>query len=211
MNARSRAVEWSVWGALALVVLSIGLAFLWSNLTPKGPPLERYGQVPSFTLTNQLGQPISLASLRGSIWLADVIFTRCPGPCLHMTRQMKAIQEQLPPGDAVKLVSLTADPEFDSPAVLKEYAAKVKADSSDWHFLTGPKSDIYTLATQGLKLALQENPGTPIDQQFIHSTRFVLIDPSGQLRSVSFDSSEPDLVPSVLRAIQRLQSEKAGS
>ena len=77
------------------------------------------GQLPDFVLTNQLGQAVSLADLRGQVWVADVIFTRCPGPCAKMTRHYAELQTALPANQPIKLVSFTSDPEYDTPKVLK--------------------------------------------------------------------------------------------
>ena len=75
-------------------------------------PLPVIGQIADFALTNQNGRAVSLADLRGQPWVADIIFTRCPGPCLKMTKQMKALQDALPPGSPTKLVTLTTDADF---------------------------------------------------------------------------------------------------
>ena len=72
-----------------------------------------------FTLTNQNGQPVTLADLRGQVWIADAIFTRCPGQCLIMSAHMKEIQDALPSGLPIQLVSFTTDADFDQPPVLK--------------------------------------------------------------------------------------------
>ena len=95
-----RKVGWPVWGGLALVVLTLLLALVFAALKSReapGQPLPVIGQIADFTLTNQNGRAVSLADLRGQVWVADIIFTRCPGPCLRMTRQMKALQDALPP------------------------------------------------------------------------------------------------------------------
>ena len=107
-----------VWGLLALVVVSVMGVFVLTLLHPLPKPLPVFGEVADFKLTNQLGRAVSLSELTGHVWVADVIFTRCPGPCVGMTRKMKAIQERLSPKSAVKLVSLTADPAFDTPPAL---------------------------------------------------------------------------------------------
>jgi protein SCO1 len=209
MRAESRYLQWGLWGVLAAVLLSVCGVFLYTLLQPALPPLPVYGQVPDFKLTNQLDQPVTLSSLRGSVWVGDIIFTRCPGPCLQMTRKMKAVQDQLPKSAPVKLVSLTADPTFDTPPILKQYAARFQAQSGRWEFLTGPKRDVYALAMEGLKLAVQENPNTNVaEDAFIHSTRFVLVDRSGRLRGVSFEGEDEGAVPDLVRAVAQLVKEK---
>jgi protein SCO1/2 len=208
MNPETRLVQWGVWGFLTLVVLSVAGVFVSTLLQAKSQPLPVYGQVPEFGLTNQLNQPVSLASLKGDVWVANVIFTRCPGPCLDMTRKMKAVQDGLPPGDAVKLVSLTADPAYDTPVVLHDYATRIQANSKQWQFLTGPKQSVYDLAMNGLKLAVQENASTNLDEMFIHSTRFVVVDRNGRLRAVSFDGTEGRSVDEILKAVNQLLKER---
>jgi protein SCO1/2 len=127
---------------------------------------------------------------------------------MEMTRKMQSIQAALPAGSDVTLLSLTADPAYDNPTVLKQYAGRFKATPSNWHFLTGPKMDVYRLAIEGLKLAVQENTdGKPDENQFIHSTRFVLIDRHGRLRGVPFDGTEAATIPDILRAVRQLLAE----
>lgn len=208
MKAQPRLVHWLVWGLLGLVVLSVLGVFVSTLRAPKAQPIPVLGQLPDFQLTNQLNQVVSSEALRGNIWVADIIFTRCPGPCWQMTGRMKTIQDRLPRNSPVKLVSITADPEFDTPSVLNTYAARVQADPKNWHFLTGPKQEIYHLATKGLKLAVEENTDRKPDEDlFIHSTRLMLVDKQGRLRGVSFDGTEAQAVPEILRAIDQLLRE----
>src|SRR5262245_18540888 len=182
MSSESRLVHFGIWGLLALVVLSVCGVFISTLTRSRSTPLPIYGDAPDFHLTNQLNQIVSLADLRGHVWVADIIFTRCAGPCLQMTRKMKALQDGLAEHPSVRLISLTADPAFDTPAVLNQYAARFGSKPGQWQFLTGPKQDVYRLAIDGLKLAVQENPDAKADDsQFIHSTRFVLLDKKGQL------------------------------
>src|SRR2546430_1045329 len=108
----SNPLPWLMWSGLLVVVAGIVLAFLLAHLKLRmllGKPLPIYGQVADFTLTNQNGRVVTLADLRGKVWVADIIFTRCPGPCLKMTRQMKELA--LPPSSQARLVTLTTDPD----------------------------------------------------------------------------------------------------
>jgi protein SCO1 len=207
MNSGTRLVQWIVGCLMALVVVSIAGVFVSRLLLPGAKPLPVYGQLSDFKLTNEVGRVVSLADLKGHIWIADVIFTRCAGSCPVMTRKMKSIQAQLPPDSPVKLISLTADPAFDTPPVLKTYAARFNANLKNWDFLTGPKRAIYDLATKGLKLAVQENDTTNVSEMFIHSTRIVLVDGRGRLRAVGFDGTDAQAVPQVLQAVDQLVRE----
>src|ERR1035437_4345469 len=135
MNQPAGKTGWLVWGGLALVGLTLVLAFglaQFKSHSDAGRPLPVYGQIADFSLTNQNGRAVSLADLRGKVWVADIIFTRCPGPCLKMTRQMKELQNALPPESQIKLVTLTTDADFDTPPVLKAYAERFGADPNRW-------------------------------------------------------------------------------
>src|SRR5262245_35033914 len=93
-NQPDHKVEWLVWSALAVTILGIAGAFVWTRFHSDGlrKPLDIVGEVPSFALTNQLGQPFSNANLLGQVWVADVIFSRCPVSCERMTQRMLALQ-----------------------------------------------------------------------------------------------------------------------
>src|ERR1700686_4849846 len=103
MNKPARSVEWLVWGGLVLIIAVIGTVFVSSKLGPGGKPLPVIGQIPNFSLTNQNNEAVSLASLRGQVWVADIIFSRCPGPCAKMTRHFAELQAALPHGKPVRL------------------------------------------------------------------------------------------------------------
>ena len=171
------------------------------------PPLDVLGQVPDFTLTNQFGQRLSLANLLGQVWVADVIFTRCPMSCERMTQRMHALENDVSSRLPVKFVSITADPGFDSPEVLKAYAERHKVDESRWHFLTGIKRDVYALSVGGLKFAVVENENKTIpDDLFVHSTQFALVDKQGRIRGYFEGTEEADRTQ-LLLAVKKLARE----
>ena len=212
-----RRFPWTVGVGLLLLVLALSLAFLLakaqSRLSPQ-QPLPVIATIADFSLTNQNGAAVSLADLRGKVWVADIIFTRCPGPCLRMTHQMKELQDALPSGSSTRLVSLTTDSDNDTPEVLKTYAMKNGADASRWMFLTGTKKQINNLAVDSLKLsAVEKKPEervTPEDL-WVHSTIFVIIDKHAQLRGVfqtgGDDVSWPAEKKKLLAAVQQLERE----
>src|SRR6266850_690798 len=162
MTRPSRKVEWLVWGGLLLVITTLLLLFFLREVKARGAPVETLpvlAQVGDFSLTNQDARVVTLADLRGHVWVGDIIFTRCPGPCLKMSRQMKELQQALPAASQAKLVSLTTDPAFDSPAILKAYAERFAADPARWLFLTRTKKQIAAFAIGSLKLtAVEKRP-----------------------------------------------------
>ena len=187
MNNPSRTTNWLVWGGLIAVIAAISGAFFVSEFKPAAAPLPVYGTVADFALTNQNSQPVTLAALRSKVWLADIIFTRCPGPCARMTEQMRELQQALNTASSARLITLTTDAEFDTPPVLQKYAARFGALPGNWLFLTGDKRAIANLAIDSLKLtALEKLPAerTSPEDLFVHSTIFVLVDKQAQLRGV---------------------------
>src|SRR5580693_1573537 len=127
---------------LMLALLSIACLLSLVELKNQQSALPVYGQVPDFILTNQDSQVTALADLTNHVWVADIIFTRCAGPCPRMTAQMKTIQDSLSANGNVRLVTLTTDPDYDSPKILKRYGEHFGADFSRWMFLTGTKTQI---------------------------------------------------------------------
>ena len=201
---------------LVLFALLVGGFLFLGRRPPSGSllPLPRLGQVTDFALTNQLGQAFGLADLRGQVWIADIIFTRCAGPCPIMTRHMAELQKALAGRAGVRLVTLTTDPDFDRPEVLQRYGERFGADPARWTFLTGSKSEIARLAIQGLRLTSLEKAeaerASPEDL-FIHSTTFVLVDRHAALRGV-FESTGEDIDfdtirTSILKAVRALMRE----
>jgi len=162
------------------------------------------GTVPAFQLMNQNGQPFGSAQLAGKIWVADFIYTTCPGPCPMISSRMSELQKPLEKSD-VHLVSFSVDPEKDTPQGLRGYAEKLQADPARWDFLTGPKSAIYKLSHDGFKLAVSDGSderGIPV-----HSTRMVLVDRRGQIRGY-YDATEAEAVTKLLADTNHLLREQ---
>jgi protein SCO1/2 len=166
--------------------------------------VSSYGTVPAFQLVNQNGQPFGSAQLAGKIWIADFIYTTCPGPCPMISSRMSELQKPLEKTD-VHLVSFSVDPEKDTPQVLRGYADKLQADPAHWDFLTGPKSTIYKLSHDGFKLAVSD--GSDEQRIPVHSTRMVLVDRRGEIRGY-YDATEADAVTKLLADTNHLLREQ---
>jgi protein SCO1/2 len=203
--------SWSatVWKAtLILIPLLTLVLLLWlRNIEVKAlrqRTISSYGTVPTFQLTNQDGQPFGSAQLRGKIWIADFIYTTCPGPCPMISSRMSDLQKPLEKTD-VHLVSFTVDPAKDTPEVLRGYAEKLQAQPGRWDFLTGPPSSIYNISRNGFKLAISdgsEDAGLPV-----HSTRMILVDRHGAIRGY-YDAAEPDAMTKLLADTNHLLREQ---
>lgn len=194
----------------------LGLAYLasFAEFQKKNvlPPL---GKISDFTLTNQDSKATTLADLTNHVWIADIIFSRCAGPCPRMTAQMKDFEDKLSADKNAKLVTLTTDPDFDSPEILKRYGERFGADFSRWTFLTGTKMQIGNLAANSLKLS-----AVPIDVKdqknaadlFIHTTIFVIVDKHAQLRGIFQTGGDGvdwtnDVEPRLIKTVHRLERE----
>ena len=180
---------------MPLVVATV-FFFVWkSQVRQLGQrELSSLATVPSFALTNQDGVAFGSEQLKGKIWIADFIFTSCPGPCPIISSRMSELQRPLEKSD-VQLVTFTVDPETDTPAVLKEYGERLHARAGRWEFLTGREEQIYPLIRDGFKLGVSdgaEEAGEPI-----HSTRAVLVDRQGTIRGY-YDMTAPDAVTKLL-------------
>ena len=209
----------TIWVGFLLLFGILGLSFaMWMVQISRKfshPPLLVIGAVAPFILTSQNEQPVTLADFTNHVWVADIVFTRCAGPCPRMTGQMRSLQNLLPSDSAAKLVTLTTDPEFDSPAVLKKYGEHFGADFKRWTFLTGTKSEIAVLASGSLKLsAVPVKPAEQLNAQdlFIHTTIFVVVDKHARLRG-SFETGGDgvdwtnSVQPKLLQAVHQLESE----
>jgi protein SCO1 len=165
--------------------------------------LDVLGDVPRFELVSQDGQPFHSQALAGKIWVADFIYTTCPGPCPRMTSEMRQVQDavsKLPDvAGHVRLVSFTVDPAQDTPPVLAAYATLHGASPAMWYFLTGPVTVLQTLDRDAFKLG-------NLDASMQHSTRFVLVDGQGRIRAY-YDTSESTAIPKVISDVYTLARE----
>jgi len=154
------------------------------------PELTRLYPVPDFSLIDQSGAAVTLADLRGKVWIADFIFTNCGGTCPMMTDKMRKLQNTVP--QEVRMVSFSVDPDRDTTKVLAAYAAEQGATRDRWLFLTGEKQALHDLCLKGFKLPLDEATGTPAEP-ITHSTRFVLVDREGVIRGYYSATEEDDM------------------
>lgn len=203
---RMRRLGWA--GAFLAFVLAVAIGYsMWqASLRRDVEKLPVIRAVPEFSLVDQNGRTVTNADLRGKIWITDFIFTRCKGPCPLMTARMLEMQKALTKTPEVKLVSVTVDPAYDTPEVLKAYAEANFADPERWKFLTGDQAVIEKLVTEGFMQHLAEENGEPV-----HGTMFLIVDGNGMVRSARM-LEDPELIPKVLMDTGNLLREQgAGS
>lgn len=185
---------------MKLVVAALSLTLTGCTIRST-PPLPIFYDVPEFQLVAQDGQPFDSKVLLGKIWVADFIYTMCPGPCPRMTSQMREVHDAIVKMPEVKLVSFTVDPARDTPEVLAAYAKTHGAVSEHWYFLTGPPETLQKLDRDTFKLG-------NVDASLQHSTRFVLVDKQSRIRGY-YDTSESRAIPKVIEDIYALARERS--
>lgn len=193
-----------------IILMAISWLIFWSQAQKQTPDnfygteddvLHDFGPVAEFNLTERSNKPLGLADLKGKIWIADFIFTTCPGPCPILTQKMSQMQTAMQYADDVKLVSFSVDPERDTPEILSQYADSYGAQPDKWYFLTGDKKEIYNFAIKSLKLNITEE-----DNTIIHSTMFVLVDKNGHIRGY-YNTSKAEYMSMLARDVERLRQE----
>ena len=217
------------WAVLGLLVLGGGSLTLWPWARGSVPRtiewlrgsdtgetslerLDQYGRVPDFSLIERGGRSVRLADLLGKVWVANFIYTQCRETCPTQSLEVSRLQAEFTTTPDLRLVSITVDPERDTPEVLARYAEYYGADPERWLFLTGPRHTIYQLATDGFKLSVVD-PDDPKQTRdllrflgprpalathgsqglVIHSARFVLVDRQGWIRAYHRPDDEPSL------------------
>ena len=184
---RSQQLIWGVFGLVLAGVIGYGA---WSSLSAPSDSalpatLQIYGEVPEFSLIERSRQRITHTDLLGSIWIADFIFTHCPGMCPMLSQRMSHLQTTLH-NEPVRFLSFSVDPERDTPQVLRRYAQRYHADALRWLFLTGERSQMYSLIQHGFQLSVEaldpNDPRLTTSEPIVHSNRFVLLDPQLRIR-----------------------------
>lgn len=205
-----------LFGALGLtLMLAMGAVFLRWELQAiraqkeAAKPLKVLGQLPDFSLVERSGEPLTRADLKGKVWLAGFIFTHCAGPCPLISAQMSALQRSLARFEDVRLVSVSVDPERDTPEVLSDYARRYEADEERWLFLTGEKRDVYRLILEGFKVTVEDGADVmDIDgeDQVVHTLRLALVDREGRIRAY-YVGTDPELEGDLLPDVEKLLRE----
>jgi protein SCO1/2 len=163
--------------------------------------------LPAFTLTDQAGRTFGTRELAGKVWVADFIFTACQEACPLMSTRMQELGRRTKNlGPDFHLVSISVDPDRDTPARLAEYAARYGANPVQWSFLTGPAAAIQDTATEGFKIGVDRTAVTPDGGQtfweIFHGEHLVLVD--RQLRIRGYFTTSPEDMNRLVEAIGRV-------
>jgi len=193
---------------LAIILPTVAFTWAWNTGQPPidNTPLAVLGDVPPFSLIDSTGRTFTNDDVAGKTWLANFIFTRCSGPCQELSARMRSLQYALKAkGSQVKIVSISIDPKFDTPARLSLFAKRYNADPDRWFFLTG-ESQKYThnLMRHGfMQTVMPASDDAPIQ----HSNYVAVVDRNGRIRSVR-DGMLPASKRLILHDLDKLRVEK---
>jgi cytochrome oxidase Cu insertion factor (SCO1/SenC/PrrC family) len=166
--------------------------------------LPKLFPVPNAKLVTDSGQPLQLDSMKGHVTVYDFIFTNCAGTCPLMTNGMRRLTETIDKQAPVRFVSISVDPARDTPAVLREYAKRVRADNR-WIFLTGDRDAIVRLSVDGFKLAAG-GPTSSVVEPLLHSSKFAVADKRGVIRDY-YGATNDDAIDHVTGVVNDLLRE----
>ncbi|HEV7241174.1 MAG TPA: SCO family protein [Thermoanaerobaculia bacterium] len=179
-------------------VLSLALLLFAACQTKRDLP--KLYPVPATTLVNERGESVNLDAMKGNVVVYDFIFTSCTGTCPIMTNNMRAITPLVDDDAPVRFVSISIDPARDTPAVLSQYATRVRNDPR-WTFLTGDRDAIVNLSVKGFKLVAGDP--MPGGEPLLHSSKFAVADKQGVIRGYyeAVDGTVPEEVAKVVETL----------
>lgn len=192
----------------ALLLVLLGLTMIWSVLyrgSATAPideghapasALEIERKIPPFTLTSADEEPFDTAELEGKVWVASFFFTACPSICKQQNQQIAILQEEFA-DDGVQFVSITCDPDNDTPEALRQYAQAFQAQPGVWHFLTGELEEIKKITENSFLVAFDTQT---------HSDRLMIIDKQGKLRG-AFKATDDTQFRQAKKLLKELNAE----
>ncbi|WKV10527.1 SCO family protein [Marivirga harenae] len=157
--------------------------------------------IPDFKLVNQDSNWVTPETFDGKVYVADFFFTSCPTICPTMKKEMLRVYEAYKENDEVAIISHTIDPEYDTVALLKDFAEKLDVQAPKWHFVTGEKEDIYELGQKGYMVTAMEDENE--EGGYLHSGAFVLVDKERKIRGV-YDGTRSEEVDKLITDIELL-------
>ncbi|SKC78677.1 SCO family protein [Ohtaekwangia koreensis] len=202
-------------GAASLLIV---FSILISACTKKENPLPIFGErevegtdtvyhtIGEFKFVDQDSAAVTNDTFKDKIYVADFFFTSCRTICPIMKTQMLRVYDSIQNEPDVLLLSHSIDPEYDTVGLLHDYAERLGVKSDKWHFVTGPKEDIYKIAQTSYFATAMEDKSEP--DGFIHSGAFLLIDKDRRIRG-KYDGTKEEDVNRLLADIQRLKKEYA--
>jgi len=163
-----------------------------------------YHRIDDFKFTNQDSIEVTNSTFQNKIYVADFFFTTCPTICPIMKTQMLRVYEKFKNNDGILFLSHTIDPEYDTVALLHDFAERLGVSSKKWHFVTGQKEYIYEIGQNSYMVTAMEDENEP--GGYLHSGAFILVDPDRHIRGL-YDGTKEDQVDRLISDIPKLLSE----
>lgn len=163
-----------------------------------------YHSIKDFEFINQDSVIVNQATFEGKIYVADFFFTSCPTICPIMKTQMLRIYDTMRDFDDVAILSHTIDPEYDTVALLKDFANRLGVSTPKWHFVTGDKNKIFEQGQRSYMVTAIEDKSAPGGA--IHSGAFILVDKKKHIRGF-YDGTVPEEVDVLIKDITILRKE----
>lgn len=190
------------------VLLFVGFyAFLNATIDSSKSLLPVLNNVRPFSFERQDGKHITEHDIAGKVYAAEFFYSTCEGICPKMNRNMKQVFETFKGEDDFLILSHTVDPETDSVGRLKVYADSLSADIKSWWFLTGTKENLYRTARESYILDDPNNNAGNVEEQFLHTQFFALVDKGGRVRGI-YDGLKKDEIGKMINDIKELLKEK---
>jgi protein SCO1/2 len=167
--------------------------------------------VKPFRFTNQDGHPFSDRDMLGKVTVVEYFFTTCKGICPKMNTNMKGVYEEFKSEPDFMILSHTCNPETDSVPLLKRYSDSLKVNNQKWVFVTGRKDSLYQLARTAYLLDDPKNSFEKIQDQFIHTQFFALVDKDGRIRGQIYDGLKKEEIEKLKTDIRTLLAEKSST
>jgi protein SCO1 len=188
------------WVAFAALALAVPMGALMVHQATR-PDLPVLASLPPFSLVDESGKPFGRDDMLGKVWVADFVFTSCADACPKLQSKMRRIQDRLIPleqGGEVALLSVSVDPERDTPEKLRQYAQTYGARPGMWRYLTGDQKEVEKTVVQGFHTAMAKMPipgADPHTEAFdiMHGERLVLVDRLGRIRGF-YDADDADAI-----------------
>ncbi|MDZ4773186.1 MAG: SCO family protein [Planctomycetota bacterium] len=196
---------------LGLIALLLGTAYavvLW-RMQPRASDdgvlaaapesTDRFAKIQPFELVDSRGKAVTHETWLGRPSIVAFVFTRCTGPCPRVTSSMKKLYEATP-GDAVRLVTISVDPEYDTPEVLAQYAKSLDVDVDRWMFLTGSLAAVHAVSEKSFLLPMQRDATLPVGESITHRTYLTIVDKHGEVRGYYDGESDAGIEAALARA-----------
>ena len=182
------------------VLTKVAPGFVQKNIPP-------VGYVSPFSFINQDGKTVTEKDVEGKIFVVEYFFTTCRGICPRMNNNLKTVYEKFKNENDFLILAHTSDPEIDSAAILKRYADSLGVSTSRWIFLTGRKDSLYNMARLSYKIDDPANNLTSIDDDFLHTQFWALVNEKGEVKKV-YDGLKDSEVKEMINNIGKMLRKK---